>query len=125
MHDRMKCQRNGISGFPSYIVVAGNTKIILSGYQSLPTLQALITKLSCGKIKPRRIGPTLRNVTSFIKHYGTTFPVEIEIAFSLDKAKTDLMIDTLLKEGKIDAEEIGNGTRLRYTTQRKKSGRAQ
>jgi protein-disulfide isomerase-like protein with CxxC motif len=122
--DRMLCQRNGISGFPSYIVIANSTKVILSGYQTLATLHNVIARLTCGTIKPRRIGPSLRNVAAFIKHYGSVFPVEIEVAFSLDRAKTDLMIDTLLKEGKIDAEEVGTGTRLRYSSQRKKGGAA-
>lgn len=121
MQDRMRCQRNGINGFPSYVAIANSTKVILSGYQHLSTLHNVIARLSGGKIKPRRIGPTLRNVATFIKHYESVFPVEIEVAFSLDKAKTDLMIDTLLKEGKIEAEAVGNGTRLRYVSQRKKS----
>lgn len=121
MQDRMRCQRNGINGFPSYIAIANSTKVILNGYQRLSTLHNVIARLSGGKVKPRRIGPTLRNVATFIKDYGSVFPVEIEVVFSLDKAKTDLMIDTLLKEGKIEAEEVGTGTRLRYVSQRKKS----
>lgn len=114
MRDRMLCRRNGITGFPSYMACCENTNIVLSGYQNLCTIQRVISRLSKDKIKPRRLGPTLRNIKTFIKHYTTTFLAEIEVAFSLDKDKTDLMVDTLLKEGEISAESIGNGIRLRY-----------
>lgn len=115
MRDRLTCRRNGITGFPSYMACADNTNIILGGYQNLSTLQRIISRLSKDRIKPRRLGATLQNIRNFIKHYSICYMAEIEVAFSLDKAKTDLIIDTLLKEGSIMAESAGNGTRLRYT----------
>lgn len=114
MLDRMKCRRNGITGFPSYMATSELTSIILGGYQRLSTLHTVIARLSGGKIKPRRPGPSLSNVKTFIKRYKRVFPAEIEVAFLLDKAKTDLMIDTLLKEGSVTVENIGNGIQLIY-----------
>jgi hypothetical protein len=109
MQDRMKCKRNGVTGFPSYIIRNDDTKIFLRGYQNFSTMQALISRLSADKVKPRRIGPSKTNVIDFIKHYGRVFPVEIEVAFNLDKDKTDLIINELAHNRKIKYEEIGNG----------------
>lgn len=109
MQDRMKCKRNGVTGFPSYIIRNDDTKIFLRGYQNFSTMQALISRLSADKVKPRRIGPSKTNVIDFIKHYGHVFPVEIEVAFNLDKDKTDLIINELAHNRKIKYEEIGNG----------------
>lgn len=123
MMDRIRCRRNGISGFPSYMATSKMTNIILGGYQKLSTLHTVITRLSAGKIKPRRIGPSLSNLKTFIKRYKSVFPAEIEVAFSLDKAKTDLMIDTLLKEGCVTVEDIGNGIKLQYAAKQRNTSR--
>lgn len=123
MRDRIMCQRNRITGFPSYMITKENTTIILSGYQDFNTISNIVTRLTKGKIKPRRLGPSLRNVTAFIKHFSTVFPAEIEVTFALDKDKTDLIISTLLKEGKVESEELDNGIRLKYISNIKHSQR--
>ncbi|MEE1103168.1 MAG: DsbA family protein, partial [Alistipes sp.] len=46
MQDRMKCKRNGVTGFPSYTIRNDDTKIFLRGYQNFSTMQALISRLS-------------------------------------------------------------------------------
>lgn len=112
MQDRMKCRRNGITGFPSYMILEGNTNIILGGYQNLTTFHTVISRLSGGKIKPRRLGPSLANIMDFIKRYKTVYPVEIETAFSLNKPQTDVMIEELLRERQLKAQAVGDGRKL-------------
>lgn len=116
MHERMRCRRNGITGFPSYLIKSGPTKIILGGYQNLSTLHTVIGRLSEGKIRPRKIGPSQANILDFMRQYPTTYPAEIEVAFSLDRDKTDLMINQLLGSGKISSIAVGNGQRLTIAT---------
>lgn len=116
MHDRMKCRRNGITGFPSYLVSEGNTNIILGGYQNLRTFHTVISRLSGGKIKPRRIGPSLANIIDFAKHYKSFYPAEIETTFSLDRAQTDAMIAELLQKQRLSSQTIGDGRKLTYIT---------
>lgn len=112
MQDRMKCRRNGITGFPSYLIHEGNTNIILGGYQNLTTFHAVISRLSGGKVKPRKVGPSLANVIDFVKRYKSVYPVEIETAFSLDKPQTDMMVEELLCEQRLMAIAVGNGRKL-------------
>ena len=112
MQERMKCRRNGITGFPSYLIREGSTKIILGGYQNLSTLHTVIGRLSGGKIRPRKVGPSQANLMDFIQRYETVYPVEIEVAFALDRARTDLMISELIKAKKITSQNVGNGERL-------------
>lgn len=112
MQERMKCRRNGITGFPSYLIREGSTKIILGGYQNLSTLHTVIGRLSGGKIRPRKVGPSQANLMDFIQRYETVYPVEIEVAFALDRARTDLMISELIKTKKITSQNVGNGERL-------------
>ena len=109
---RMKCRRNGITGFPSYLIKNASTKISLSGYQNISTFHTIIGRLSEGKIKPRRLGPSLANVTDFMRRYQTAYPVEIEVTFGLDRDRTDLMIDELIRAGRLTSEQVGNGRRL-------------
>ena len=116
MQDRMKCRRNGITGFPSYLVSEGNTNIILGGYQNLRTFHTVISRLSGGKIKPRRIGPSLANIIDFAKHYKSFYPAEIETTFSLDRAQTDAMISELLQKQRLSSQTIGDGRKLTYIT---------
>lgn len=112
MQERMKCRRNGITGFPSYLIREGSTKIILGGYQNLSTLHTVIGRLSGGKLRPRKVGPSQANLMDFIQRYETVYPVEIEVAFALDRARTDLMISELIKAKKITSQNVGNGERL-------------
>ena len=115
MQDRMMCQRNGITGFPSYLIKSQNTEIILGGYQNLTTFHKVIERLSDGHIKPKRVGPSLANVMEFVKRYQSVYPVEIEVAFGLDRARTDLMVDELIASGNILPTAIGDGRRLQPT----------
>lgn len=109
---RMRCRRNGITGFPSYLIKCSSTKITLSGYQNISTFHTIIGRLSNGKIKPRRLGPSVANVTDFMRRYQTAYPVEIEVAFGLDRDRTDLMIEELIRSGRLTSEQVGNGRRL-------------
>ena len=112
MQDRTKCRRNGITGFPSYLIKSEQTSIILGGYQNLATFHTIIRRLSKGKIKPRKAGPSQANVADFIKRYSTVYPVEIETAFGLDRDQTDAIIDELIASKSVAAEPIGDGRRL-------------
>lgn len=112
MQDRTRCRRNGITGFPSYLIKSDQTSIILGGYQNLATFHTVIRRLSDGKIKPRKAGPSPANVMEFIKRYRTVYPVEIETAFGIDRSQTDELIDELIRSGRISAEAIGDGRRL-------------
>lgn len=112
MRERARCQRNGVTGFPSYLIKNDTTKIMLGGYQNLSTLHTIIHRLSEGKIKPRRVGPSQANILDFIRRYQRVYPVEIEVAFSLDRPKTDLIIEQLIRTGKITTKPIGNSIQL-------------
>ena len=109
MQDRIMCKRNGVTGFPSYIIKNDSTKIFLRGYQNLQTMQSIISRLSEDRIKPRKVGPSVANVIDFIKLYERVFPVEIETAFKLDKDQTDLIISELRQNRKISCNQTGNG----------------
>ena len=110
--ERMRCRRNGITGFPSYLIKNDSTKIILGGYQNLSTLHTIIGRLSDGKTKPRKLGPSQANIIDFMRRYQSVYPVEIEVAFGLDRNRTDLILDQLIKAGKIISANVGNGQRL-------------
>ena len=115
MQSRMKCRRNGVTGFPSYLIKTASTKIMLGGYQNLSTFHTIIGRLSEGKIRPRRLGPSLANLIDFMRRYQRAYPVEIETTFGLDRDRTDLMIEELIHAGKLTAESVGNGRRLSIT----------
>jgi hypothetical protein len=112
MQDRMICRRYGITGFPSYVVRNGDTEVIIGGYQNLNTFHTLIKRLSAGKIKPRRIGPSIANMLDFVNRYQSVYPVEIETLFSLDRYQTDLIISQEIATGQLLAEPVGKSMRL-------------
>ena len=112
MQDRMLCRRNGITGFPSYLIKYDDTEVILGGYQNLNTFHTIIKRLSNGRIKPRRVGPSIANLLDFAHRYGSIYSVEIECAFGLDRYQTDLMVGQLISAGKFNAERVGNSLRL-------------
>lgn len=111
-HDRMLCRRNGITGFPSYMIRNDDTSVIIGGFQNLRTFHSIISRLSAGRIKPRRIGPSIANVTEFLRRYSSVYTVEIETAFSLDCYQASLMVEQLCSTKKLCREEVGNTLRL-------------
>ena len=115
-HDRMMCRRNGITGFPSYLIKNDDTNIIIGGYQNLGTFNTIISRLSSGKIRPRRIGPSLHNVMEFINKYKFVYPVEIEVVFGLDRHQTSLIVSELVSSSKLISEAVGNSYRLMQPT---------
>ena len=112
MQDRMLCRRNGITGFPSYLIRHDDTEVILGGYQNLNTFNTIIKRLSSGKIKPRKVGPSIANLLDFAHRYNSIYSVEVECVFGLDRYQTDLIIGQLISAGKFKAENIGNSLRL-------------
>ena len=112
MQDRMLCRRNGITGFPSYLVRNDDTEIIIGGYQNLNTFHTLIKRLSAGRIKPRRIGPSVANLMNFAERYHSIYPVDIEVLFGLDRHQTNLMISQEITSGRLTEEPVGESLRL-------------
>lgn len=112
MQDRMLCRRNGITGFPSYLVRNDDTEIIIGGYQNLNTFHTLIKRLSAGRIKPRRIGPSVANMMNFAERYQSIYPVDIEVLFGLDRHQTNLMISQEITSGRLTAAPVGESLRL-------------
>lgn len=111
-HDRMVCRRNGITGFPSYMIKSEDTNIIIGGYQTLSTFNTIINRLSSGRIKPRRIGPSKNNIMEFIHTYESVYPVEIEVAFAMDRHQANVIIEELISLKKVQFEIVGNSRRL-------------
>ncbi len=111
-HDRMMCRRNGITGFPSYLIKNDDTNIIIGGYQNLSTFNTIISRLSSGKVRPRRIRASKNNIMEFVQHYQSVYPVEIEITFSLDRHQANMIIDDLISLKKLEFDIIGNSRRL-------------
>lgn len=121
MQDRTKCRRNGITGFPSYLIKNDRTSIVLGGYQNLATFHTIIRRLSDGRIKPRKANPSPANVADFVKRYTTVYPVEIETVFGIDRSQTDTIIDELIRGKRISAEAIGEGRRLTIVQKKRPS----
>ena len=119
MQDRIACRRNNISGFPSYLIHRGDTNIILGGYQNLSTFHTVISRLSAGKVKPRRIGPSIAGVLDFIKRYKRVYPIEIQTTFGLSHEQTLLMIAELVNQHYIISLPAGNGIRLEFPNSEK------
>ena len=112
MRERARCQRNGVTGFPSYLIKNDSTKIMLGGYQNLSTLHTIIHRLSDGKIKPRRVGPSQANIIDFMRRYQRAYPVEIEVTFSLNRQQTDLIIAQMVRSGKLTTKPVGDSIQL-------------
>ncbi len=111
-HDRMMCRRNGITGFPSYLIKNDDTNIIIGGYQNLSTFNNIISRLSSGRVRPRRIRASKNNIMEFVQRYKTVYPVEIEITFSLDRHQANIIIDDLISLKKLGFDIVGNSRRL-------------
>lgn len=110
--ERMFCRRNGVTGFPTYIIRYDDKEVIVGGYQNLATFHSIISRLTADAVKPRRTGPSKANVVDFVRRFKTLYSVEIEVAFSLDRYQTDLLIDGLIEEGLLGFDKVGTTRRL-------------
>lgn len=109
-HEDLKMvQAYGSRGFPSFLVRYGETELLLRGYQRYETFQALIARLSEGRIVEHIPSPTKEEVLAFIRKYGTVAPIEVKEAFELSDADLKSTIDSLVAEQSIDVRQAGNG----------------
>ena len=106
----------GVRGFPSFLIRYGEKEILLRGYQTYPTIKAVIDSLTNKDITEYPVAKSSEAILEFISKYKSVAPVEIITAFTLNKNEYKSIIDNLLAESKIIIEEIGNGSFIKPTS---------
>ncbi len=109
--DDLKLTHNyGVRGFPSFLVRYGEKEILLRGYQTYPTIKAVIDSLSNNQIIEKPVNKSSETIFEFISKYKSVAPIEIKTAFNLKKEDYDSIINNLLKDNQIKEEKVGNGS---------------
>lgn len=106
----------GVRGFPSFLVRYGENEILLRGYQTYPTIKAVIDSLTNNKIMEKPINKSSKDILDFIDKYDSVAPIEIKTAFSLDKEEYGTLVKNLLEANQIEEEKIGNGSFIKSKT---------
>ena len=96
-------------GFPTFLVKYGEKSMLLRGYQSYNTFNAVINQLTNGEIQEVKLQPTEENVLNFINKYDSLAPVEIKMPFDLSDAELDKIINSLQEKKLVAKREAGNG----------------
>lgn len=103
----MRCY--GVHSFPTFLFRHGSKELLLRGYQSFRTMQAVINTLSCGTLQAQKPEKSVENVLGFIQMHGRVAPVEIASVFDIAETDLEAILAELVKEGRICRVAAGNG----------------
>ena len=86
-------QNYGIESTPSYVLKYDDREAVINGFCSYATIENHITNISCGDITPMAAGrermelltANCDNVSRFIEHYKSVYPVEIATTFGMKR----------------------------------------
>ena len=125
--DKARCRQYEVQTYPSYLLGYKGVEIMLRGFTSFETLVQNIKQLSYGKVS---LGDgvcekaTPERVKHFIEQCGSTYPVEVATAFSMQRisGKSALnvesyvglpdVVDELVASGEVSMHPRGNGFML-------------
>jgi predicted DsbA family dithiol-disulfide isomerase len=99
----------GVRGFPTFLFRHGDRELMLRGYQSFNSMQAVINTLSGGTLQWHSPEKSADNVLGFIRAYGRAAPVELATAFDLEPGELETILAGLSEEGHIRRVGAGNG----------------
>ncbi len=98
----------GVEIFPTYIFKYKGNTLVKGGIFKLGELLHFIDELSGNTLKKRHLALTRENITEYLREFGKSALAEISIAMSSDLDTTKDLLDTLVDEGKVIANEAGN-----------------
>jgi len=99
----------GVRGFPTFLFRYGDRELMLRGYQSFKSMQAVIDTLSGGTLQWHAPEKNTENVLGFIRAYDRVAPVELAIVFDLEPGELEIILAGLSEEGHLRRVEAGNG----------------
>lgn len=99
----------GVRGFPTFLFRYGSKELMLRGYQSIRSMQAIIDTLSGGTLQIKLPEKSAENILEFIRSYSRAAPVELSAVFDLTAAQLGVILEKLEKEGRIRRVAAGNG----------------
>ncbi len=122
--DKEHCRRYEVQTYPTFLLEYKGVEIMLRGFTSLETLEQNIKHLSYGKVAFTGAGsavPLAERVLAFVERYKTAFPVELAMAFDMQRigGKSALniesyvglpdVLDELVSSGRLSVKPRGNG----------------
>ncbi len=111
-------RRYGVRGFPTFLFRHDGREMLVRGYQSLESMEAVIASLSGGAIRPaarvapaepRGDAPADAEIMQFLARFGRAAPVELALALGRPRAAIDLDLARLESSGEIRRTAAGNG----------------
>lgn len=104
--DLNEARSQGISGFPSFIISNNvEPEMLLQGYRPFDVFEAIINKLTNGKINRRKP----KDILAFIKKWRRVATQEVAEVFESSKPEAEKRLTELTEQGKLRRIPLGNG----------------
>ncbi|MDY0287212.1 MAG: DsbA family protein [Sphaerochaeta sp.] len=95
--------------FPTFIVRYKGKEVVLENYQRVEDFEQVMKKLSNNELTARVPSASAETILQFIKGYGRVVPLEIMMAFELDKDEAMKHVHALEQDNLVTLKQAGNG----------------
>lgn len=102
-------RKYGVRGFPTFLIRYGEKEMMVRSFQDSTTFESLIKSITGDAVKSQAPAQTPEAVMNFIRRYGRVAPVEIEVAFRLNKESAERILEELEAQKLIKIIPAGNG----------------
>lgn len=106
--DIAKCQRIGVSGFPTIMLEYGGKQGVISGYQTYDRLLAAVRQISNGTVEVKEKEASLETVCAFISQFERVAKNELKLAFNLEEDSLSEIVEKLTASGAYVRENRGD-----------------
>lgn len=102
-------RKYGVRGFPTFLVKFGEKEVLLRGYQTFETINAVIKNVAGNTLEDISPEKSEENVLEFIRKYERVVPREIQDSFDYTKEEVKKVIESLKEKNLIQTIPAGNG----------------
>ena len=94
---------------PTFIVRYKGNEVVLENHQRVEDFEQSIQKLTNGDLTAKVPSASPDTILQFIKSYGRVVPLEVMMAFELDKDETMKHLHALEQDNLVTLQQAGNG----------------
>lgn len=117
-NDLATTRHYGVRGFPTFLVRWGTQELMLRGYQSFSSLNAVISSLSEDQVQAVPPEKTTEVILDFLEDHGRATTVEIISVFDLSPQEWESLLNEPSVQQKTQYLPAGNGGFWALRTQR-------
>lgn len=108
-NDLLLCQKQGVRGFPSYLVKGTKDEVMLRSFTTYEQFVYWFNELTTEPLSMQTIQESASKIVDFIARYGKMAPMEIASVYEISLETAKLRLKNMSQNGILTEIKAGNG----------------